>query len=113
MKISDRMTTRFTGKLRANSPKQWSADVPHLYTVVLSLRDGYDGIVTQAESCRVGFRTVTIANGLLRVNGTPLIVRGVNRHEHHPVHGHTVDAQMMETDVRYEIKHVFRVSGSG
>jgi beta-galactosidase/beta-glucuronidase len=100
-KESDRVTTTFTVKLKANSPKHWSADEPYLYTLVLSLRDGFDGIVTQAESTRVGFRTVSIANGLLRVNGTPIIVRGVNRHEHHPIHGHTVDVQTMETDVKY------------
>jgi Glycosyl hydrolases family 2, TIM barrel domain len=41
-----------------------------------------DTVVLQSESCRVGFRAVRISEGLLRVNGIPLIVNGVNRHEH-------------------------------
>jgi beta-galactosidase/beta-glucuronidase len=41
-----------------------------------------DTVVLQSESCRVGFRAVRISEGLLRVNGVPLIVNGVNRHEH-------------------------------
>jgi Glycosyl hydrolases family 2, TIM barrel domain len=46
-----------------------------------SVTDG-DTVVLQSESCRVGFRAVRITEGLLRVNGIPLIVNGVNRHEH-------------------------------
>ena len=33
-------------------------------------------------------REVRIENGLLLLNGKPLLIRGVNRHEHHPLHGH-------------------------
>ena len=46
-----------------------------------------DGTLIEAEACDVGFREVRIENGLLLLNGKPLLIRGVNRHEHHPLHG--------------------------
>ena len=39
------------------------------------------------EAYDVGFRQVEISGGLLKLNGQPLLIRGVNRHEHHPRHG--------------------------
>lgn len=45
------------------------------------------GVLIEAEACDVGFRQVCIENGLLLLNGKPLLIRGTNRHEHHPVNG--------------------------
>lgn len=77
-------------------PSLWSAESPHIYTLVLVLKErGIDiegfwklkirpetGRTEQAESCRVGFREISIEQGQLRVNGRPIHIRGVNRHEH-------------------------------
>ncbi|MCS5879947.1 hypothetical protein LNP17_00040 [Klebsiella variicola subsp. variicola] len=40
-----------------------------------------------------------IENGLLLLNGKPLLIRGVNRHEHHPLHGQVMDEQTMVQDI--------------
>ncbi|HID8801632.1 TPA: beta-galactosidase, partial [Klebsiella variicola] len=53
----------------------------------------------EAEACDVGFREVRIENGLLLLNGKPLLIRGVNRHEHHPLHGQVMDEQTMVQDI--------------
>ena len=45
------------------------------------------GVLIEAEACDVGFRQICIENGLLLLNGKPLLIRGTNRHEHHPVNG--------------------------
>ena len=70
-------------------PSLWSAEAPWLYTLVVELVDG-GGRVVDVEASRVGVRSVSIAGGLLRVNGAPITVRGVNRHEFSPVGGRTV-----------------------
>ncbi|XP_011000564.1 PREDICTED: beta-galactosidase-like [Populus euphratica] len=74
------------GKLEM--PKLWSAEQPNLYVLVLSLKDA-TGQVVDCESCLVGIRQVSKAPKQLLVNGHPVIIRGVNRHEHHPRVGKT------------------------
>lgn len=68
------------------APQLWTAETPALYTLVLALVDP-QGQAVDFESCRVGFRQVEIKDGLLLVNGRRLVMRGVNRHEHHPQRG--------------------------
>ncbi|KAK7317355.1 hypothetical protein RJT34_01507 [Clitoria ternatea] len=70
-----------SGKLP--SPKLWSAEQPYLYTLVVVLKD-QSGHVVDCESCPVGFRKVSKAHKQLLVNGHAVVIRGVNRHEHHP-----------------------------
>ncbi|WP_328452864.1 MULTISPECIES: glycoside hydrolase family 2 TIM barrel-domain containing protein [unclassified Amycolatopsis] len=68
------------------TPKLWSAERPDLYTAVLVLRDPA-GKVVETLSARVGFREFRLADGLMRINGQPVTLRGTNRHEMHPGHG--------------------------
>ena len=79
------------------SPLAWSAETPHLYTLVLSLMDN-SGKVLEATSCKVGFRTVEIRNKQLLVNGQPILVKGVNYHEHNEQTGHYVPEELMRKD---------------
>jgi beta-galactosidase len=76
----------------------WTAETPQLYDATLS---------TDAEtiSLRIGFRTVTIADGQLLVNGAPVRLRGVNRHEWNPVRGRAVTADDMLADVLLMKRH--------
>ncbi|XP_027114160.1 uncharacterized protein LOC113760377 [Coffea eugenioides] len=70
------------------SPKLWSAEQPNLYTLVVTLKDA-SGNVIDCESCQVGIREISKAPKQLLVNGHPVVIRGVNRHEHHPRLGKT------------------------
>jgi beta-galactosidase len=82
--------------------KLWTAETPNLYTLTLSLTvedPQHNNGVVQAESCRVGFRTVSVEGGQVRVNGRPITVCGINRHEHDPDHGKTVSLQSMMSDI--------------
>lgn len=79
-------------------PTHWNAERPYLYTCILTLLNER-GEVVDTESCRVGFRNVAIEQGLLTVNGKPILVRGVNRHEHHQSKGHAVDRDDMCEDI--------------
>nr|AWC67556.1 ELAV-LacZ fusion [Drosophila melanogaster] len=89
---------RVTLRLNVENPKLWSAEIPNLYRAVVELHTA-DGTLIEAEACDVGFREVRIENGLLLLNGKPLLIRGVNRHEHHPLHGQVMDEQTMVQDI--------------
>lgn len=80
------------------APQKWSAESPYLYLLLLTLTDG-DGRVLEVVPCRVGFRSVEIRKGQLLVNGAPVLIKGVNRHEHDPDTGHYVTVESMVHDI--------------
>ncbi|GBF76978.1 glycoside hydrolase family 2 [Paenibacillus sp. 598K] len=61
-------------------PLLWSAETPHLYTLVLELTDA-TGNTQQAVSSRIGFRSFELKDGLMKINGKRILFKGVNRHE--------------------------------
>jgi len=84
---------------KVSSPQLWSNETPVLYTVVLNLRDAAGNLI-ESTSAKTGFREVEIKNAQLLLNGKPLMVRGVNLHEHHQYNGHTVDRETMLKDIQ-------------
>ena len=86
-------------RVLVREPRLWSAETPHLYRLVVCLED-LDGRLLDVEAYDVGFRCVEIRDGLLRVNGQTVLIRGVNRHEHEPERGHAVTRESMEADIR-------------
>ncbi|WP_436876244.1 beta-galactosidase [Siccibacter turicensis] len=97
---------RLTLTLPVVSPALWSAETPHLYRAVIALRDA-QGALIEAEACDIGFRRVEIRSGLLMLNGKPLLIRGVNRHEHHPERGQVMDEATMRQDIMLMKQHNF------
>lgn len=85
-------------KARVVDPLKWSAETPHLYTLVLTLKDR-QGNDLESVSCRTGFRKVEIRDGRLLLNGEPILIKGVNRHEHDPDTGHFVSEASMIQDI--------------
>ncbi len=92
--------------LHIAQPKLWSAERPYLYRCVVSLLDA-DKHLIQCEGFNVGFRRVEISAGLLKVNGKAVLIRGVNRHEHHPIRGHALDEATMVRDIVLMKQHNF------
>jgi len=88
----------FILKTKIKDPLKWSAEKPNLYTLILTLKDE-DGKTIEIESTKVGFRKVEIKNGLLMVNGQPILIKGVNRHEHDPDTGHYISKESMLNDI--------------
>ncbi len=82
-----------------SEPLKWTAETPHLYTLVLAMTDAEGGLV-EARSCKVGFRDVRIDGHKLLVNGVPVKLYGVNRHDHSEYGGKTVTREEIELDVR-------------
>ncbi|XP_040368054.1 beta-galactosidase isoform X2 [Rosa chinensis] len=83
---------------RLEVPRLWSAEQPNLYTLVVILKDT-SGNIVDCESCLVGIRQVSKAPKQLLVNGHPITIRGVNRHEHHPRLGKTNIESCMVKDL--------------
>ncbi len=78
----------------------WTAETPNLYTLLLTTSG--EGLIapTQFTSRRIGFRTVEISDGLLKVNGAVVLLKGVNRHEHSPENGRVMSEELMLRDIR-------------
>ena len=105
----------------ANKVSLWSAEAPHRYTLVGELKDA-KGRTVQTFSTFVGFRKVEIketpaekdefglAGRYYYLNGQPIKLKGVNRHENNVKAGHTVSREQMEHEVflmkRGNINHV-------
>ena len=76
----------------------WSAELPKLYDLVISLKEG--GTAIDVRALKVGFRTVNVArNGALQVNGKPIIFHGVDRHSFSENGGRTLTKEEIETDI--------------
>jgi beta-galactosidase len=80
------------------SPRQWSAEQPYLYQLLITLKDAA-GAVQEVIPWKVGFRSVEIRNAQMLVNGKPVYIKGVNRHEHDPDLGHVPTTEMMVKDI--------------
>lgn len=98
-------TERAVMHLPVARPVLWSAETPHCYRAVVSLWCG--NTLIEAEAWDIGFRRVEISNGLLKLNGKPLLIRGVNRHEHHPERGQVVTEEDMVQDILLMKQHNF------
>jgi len=79
-------------------PRKWTAETPELYTLVISLSDK-KGKILETVTSKIGFRTSEIKNGQLLVNGVPILIKGVNRHEHDPATGHVISEESMMKDI--------------
>lgn len=80
-------------------PAQWSAEAPNLYTLVVSLHDS-KGRALHHTSCKVGFRKIEMRNRQMLINGKPVLMKGVNRHEHDDKTGKTLSRERMLQDIR-------------
>ena len=95
-KSNETVKLALSGKLM--NPLLWSAESPNLYTVLLTLKDG-EGKINETLSSKFGFRKIEIKNSQLLVNGHPVLLKGVNRHEVHPKYGKTIPVETMIRDI--------------
>ncbi|MBN1581644.1 MAG: DUF4981 domain-containing protein [Anaerolineae bacterium] len=86
------------------SPVQWSAERPTLYTIVIQLVDA-DNQIIEAYHTPFGFRQVEIKARQVLVNGQPVIFKGVNRHEFDPVRGQAITRDLIEQDIQIIKQH--------
>jgi beta-galactosidase len=79
-------------------PKLWSAEFPNLYPLTLELKDA-DGQTTETIARKIGVREITIKNAVLLVNGVPVKLAGVCRHDVYPTEGTAVGPDLWRKDI--------------
>ncbi|MBR1469646.1 MAG: DUF4981 domain-containing protein, partial [Prevotella sp.] len=101
--------------------KPWTAEEPNIYVLVAEVKD-HRGRTPEAVSPQIGVRTVEIkdteaekdefglAGRYFYINGKPVKLKGVNRHETNPETGHAITRKQMEEEImmmkRANINHV-------
>ena len=94
---------RLRSELRIPEVEPWSHEAPRRYRVFVILRD--DGEIVDVRSTWVGFRSVRVADNQLLINGRPVLINGVNRHESHPDTGRTIGPADMRRDLELMKQH--------
>ncbi len=85
---------------RVENARLWTAETPYLYTLLIE----YEG---ECVAQRIGIRDIKVSQrGELLINGTPVKIKGVNRHDTHPVYGHVTPME----DIRSELKQMKRLN---
>ena len=80
-----------------SNPEKWTAETPKLYTTVLTINSADKPVET--ISSRTGFRQIEIKGRIFTVNGVPVKLKGVNRHENWPDDGHAITEDQMIRDI--------------
>ena len=88
---------KYSLTLPVKQPELWSAEHPYLHTVEIALKAS--GVITQAVSCRFGFREISIRDNKVCINGNQVYFKGVNRHEIHPRFGKSVPVETTIRDI--------------
>ena len=84
--------------------KPWSSEKPNLYDLTIKIRDKKCNEIDVC-STKIGFRTTEVKDGQLLVNGKPVLIKGVNRHEHSGITGQYVDHATMERDIQIMLEN--------
>ncbi|MBV1928275.1 MAG: beta-galactosidase, partial [Gammaproteobacteria bacterium] len=74
--------------------KSWNAETPNLYNLKINFNN--EQFITK----RIGFKRVEIKKSQVLINGKPIYIRGVDRHETDPYTGHVVSKESMEQDIK-------------
>lgn len=99
--ISDQiitLTNKTKFEFKVANPDLWSAETPNLYELYLYLGEE---IILQ----KVGFRKIEVRDSVILINGKPVKLKGVNRHDSHPELGHTIPLYHMKNDLSLMKRH--------
>ena len=87
-----------TVKITVENPNLWSAEIPYLYNLTLLTP-------TEAIGEKIGIRDIRIENSTVKINGTPIKFRGVNRHDSYPDTGSYASVAQMRKDLDLMKRH--------
>ena len=87
-----------SGRIEVRRAAPWSAESPTRHRAVVTLSDP-SGTVVEVGAVRTGFRSVEVHDRQLQVNGAPVLIHGVNHHEHDPERGRAVSRELTRTDL--------------
>ncbi|MEZ2442854.1 glycoside hydrolase family 2 protein [Chitinophaga sp. RCC_12] len=96
--VNANSTAAVKSTIAVRSPKKWSAEQPYLYTLQTDLIR--DKQIVESNTAKVGFREVQVKGNELLVNGRPVKLRGVCKHDTHPLSGRSVSPQLTREDAQ-------------
>lgn len=96
--LEERAVSGESAVFRLQNPQLWNAESPVLYTLLLESEG-------ECIPCRVGVRDIVIHNGVILLNGRPIKLKGVNRHDSDPVTGYAVSRDQMLRDLQLMKQH--------
>ncbi len=99
LKFKNQASLPLSFSTKIKNPRKWTAETPELYTLLIELKDQKNNVL-EVLSSKTGFRTSEIKNGLYLLNGKPIKIKGVNRHEHDEFTGHVISEEMMIRDIQ-------------
>ena len=85
-------------KLKLPEVKPWSAEAPFRYTLTVQLMHE-SGPIADVTGLKIGFRRIEVKHRELRINGKPVLICGVNRHEHDEKTGRSLTTETMRKDI--------------
>ena len=91
---------RVATDITVNNPEKWTAETPCLYILRTRLTDNTGKTLYETTRQNVGFRRVEIKGNQLLVNGKPVLIKGVNRHETDPDGGYLLTEERMIQDIK-------------
>ncbi|WP_329904416.1 glycoside hydrolase family 2 TIM barrel-domain containing protein [Porphyromonas pogonae] len=97
--------TLHTIDTRITSPRLWSAEDPYLYRLVVNTFDKDSHKPLESFCHPFGLRSVELYDGQLLVNRVPILIKGVNRHEHEPLKGRSISVESMIRDITLMKQH--------
>ena len=97
---------RHSVTLPAVGAELWSHESPRLYTAHVRLRDR-EGKILEDLTYPIGFRRVEIRGQQLLLNGQPVLIRGVNRHDFDQHTGRVVTVEQMRAELIVLKQHGF------
>ena len=92
-------TAHVTITCMIDNPRLWSAEKPNLYPFSIELADTQGSIAEHFDN-HLGVRRIGVSGEVFKINGKNVKLRGVNRHDHHPLTGRYVDDDTYEQDLR-------------
>jgi beta-galactosidase len=95
--IGDSKELRLSLRTGVNNPKKWTAETPNLYKMILILKNEKDEII-EIKTIQYGFKVVEIKDEQILINGKPILIKGVNRHEFDPDFGWAVPRERYYQD---------------
>ncbi len=96
--INKKANAKLSFVKEVTNPKKWTAETPDLYSLVISLKN-QAGETIEVVTTKIGFRKIELIDTIFHVNGVPVSIKGVNRHEHDQYNGHVISEEAMLKEI--------------